>query len=168
MVKLFIQACKVLLLKLNKAGTFMLQGGEKNCTYLRFERKQDKKEKSVTWEKTQECELAKSLSGRGGAMNTGLYTMSSEDRAGPLPESEYVSLHPVSRIPEWIFPGDSKSKQTEIKLSAVSTGHMGVLSQKQPSVHGDPITWSHCHNALQGPLFHLSVTTGMITWVFPK
>ena len=60
MVKLFIQACKVLLLKLNKAGTFMLQGGEKNCTYLRFERKQDKKEKSVTWEKTQECELAKS------------------------------------------------------------------------------------------------------------
>ena len=27
MVKLFIQACKVLSLKLNKAGTFMLQGG---------------------------------------------------------------------------------------------------------------------------------------------
>ena len=74
-------------------------------------------------------------------MNTGLHTVSLEDRPGPLPEMEYISLHPVSRIPEWIFPGDSKSKQTEIKLSAVSTGHMGVLIQKQPNgLHGDPIT----------------------------
>ena len=88
-----------------------------------------KRHKSVSW-----------LSHVRGAMNTGLHMVSLEDRAGPLLETEYVSLHPISRIPEWIFPGDSKSKQTEIKLSAVSTGHMGVLSQKQPSgLHGDPI-----------------------------
>ena len=115
--------------------------GQGTVIYLSFERKNNKKEKCVTWEKTQECEPAKSRDGRVGAMNTGLHMVSLEDRAGPLLETEYVSLHPISRIPEWIFPGDSKSKQTEIKLSAVSTGHMGVLSQKQPSgLHGDPIT----------------------------
>ena len=98
--------------------------GQGTVIYLSFERKNNKKEKCVTWEKTQECEPAKSRDGRVGAMNTGLHMVSLEDRAGPLLET-----------------GDSKSKQTEIKLSAVSTGHMGVLSQKQPSgLHGDPIT----------------------------
>ena len=93
---------------------------------MRFEREQDEKEKYVIWEKTQECELDKSRGG-GGAMNTGLQTVFLEDRSGSLPEMEHVSLHPVSHIPDWIFLADSKSKHIEIKLSMVSTGHMGFF-----------------------------------------
>lgn len=123
------------------------------------------------WERHKSVSWLSHVTGGGWRPNKhwAPHTMSSEDRPGPLPEMEHVSLHPISHIPEWIFPGDSKSKQTEIKLSAVSTGHLGVLGQKQPNgLHGDPITWSHRHNALWGPLFYLSVSTGMIIWVFQK
>ena len=57
-------------------------------------------------------------------MNTGIHTVFLEDRLGSLPEMEHTSLHPVSHIPKWIFLRDSKSKNIEINLSMVSTGHM--------------------------------------------